>query len=204
MDIPVPPEQLREPYPSLFIPEPKMPEFLKDTFLDAESKLFNEDHHHLMDATFGVLWTNVTNEYKGNRVLASVEEGQPKGKSWGREKKEQQIEEWFGDFPDFIITIDSLEWMEFTNNQRCAILEHELYHCAQKKDEFGMPKFSKATGQPLFGIVGHDIEEFIGVVKRYGAYSDGLKQFNKAMNNAPKIPIDTIEGICGNCMKKVA
>nr|WP_271894430.1 putative metallopeptidase [Phyllobacterium sp. IY22] len=47
-------------------------------------------------------------------------------------------------------------------------MEHELYHAGQDRDSFGAPKFRKSTGLPVFILRGHDIEEFIGVVRRYG------------------------------------
>jgi hypothetical protein len=38
-------------------------------------------------------------------------------------------------------------------------------------DEFGCPKFNRQTGLPVFGMIGHDVEEFVGIVRRYGAGS---------------------------------
>lgn len=204
MKIPIPPSELTEKHYSQFIPEPDMPDFMMETFIDGSGELFNPDHAHLLDATFGVLWTNLENITKGRRILATVQEAEPNGRPWSKGLKEVQLQEWFTDIPTFMIIIDGVKWMEFSNLQRCAILEHELYHCAQKKDKYGIPKFHYETGLPLFTTVGHDVEEFIGVVKRYGAHSEGLKQMEKALNSKPELSIDSIEGVCGNCMKKVA
>lgn len=48
------------------------------------------------------------------------------------------------------------------------LVEHELYHITQATDDFGAPKFNK-EGQPVLKLRGHDVEEFVGVVRRYGA-----------------------------------
>jgi hypothetical protein len=73
-----------------------------------------------------------------------------------------QIIGWFGDVPDFIITIDAEYAMSCSDAEFCALIEHELYHAAQETDPFGAPKFRKSTGLPVFTLRGHDIEEFIG------------------------------------------
>jgi len=52
-------------------------------------------------------------------------------------------------------------------------LEHELYHIVQSVDEFGAPKFNRDTGMPTLTLRGHDVEEFVGVVRRYGARACG-------------------------------
>lgn len=204
MSIPTPPRELVSSYASQFLPDPDMPAFIHETFISDKGDLFNPDHQHLSYAEFGVLWTNVENKQKSRRIIATVQEAEPKGKPWGKQMKEVQLEEWFGDIPDFLITIDANIWMEFTNDQRCAVLEHELYHIRQATDEFGMPRFQSSTGRPMFKIVGHDVEEFIGVAQRYGAYSEELKQMKRALDTKPDIEIESIEGVCGTCMSKVA
>jgi hypothetical protein len=35
----------------------------------------------------------------------------------------------------------------------CALVEHELSHCGQERDEFGMPRFKKSTGLPAFSAL---------------------------------------------------
>ena len=81
--------------------------------------------------------------------------------------------DWFGMVPDFIITINAAWWLQASDVEACALVEHELYHCAQDSDEYWAPKFNKQTGRPVFTIRGHDVEEYIGVVRRYGADAAG-------------------------------
>lgn len=44
--------------------------------------------------------------------------------------------------------------------------------------------YSDHTGLPKHYLAGHDVEEFIGVVKRWGA-SENVKRMIKAANNPP-------------------
>ncbi|WP_414143867.1 putative metallopeptidase [Burkholderia territorii] len=48
------------------------------------------------------------------------------------------------------------------------MVEHELYHIGQRTDEFGAPAFMK-DGMPKLSIRGHDVEEFVGIVRSYDA-----------------------------------
>lgn len=84
----------------------------------------------------------------------------------------------------------------------CALVEHELYHCAQAVDEFGSPKFNAITERPIFAIKGHDIEEFVGVVRRYGigTVANG-KEFIEAAAREAEIAQADISQVCGNCGK---
>ena len=115
----------------------------------------------------------------------------------------QQIQEWFGDVPDFLITFHAGAAASMDDPSFCALVEHELYHCAQKLDDYGMPKFSQ-DGSPSFCIRGHDVEEFVGVVARYGADAAGVSAMVDAANAGPTIGRASIAGVCGTCLRAVA
>ncbi|NRP70767.1 hypothetical protein ILFOPFJJ_01649 [Ensifer psoraleae] len=85
-----------------------------------------------------------------------------------------------------------------------VLVEHELYHAAQETDAFGAPKFSKSTGRPIFTIRGHDVEEFVGVVRRYGADAAGVRAMVDAANQKPEIARVQIAHPCGTCQLRVA
>ena len=57
----------------------------------------------------------------------------------------------------------------------------------QALDEFGFPKFSSETGRPVFALKAHDVEEFEGVVSRYGAEASGVKEMVLAANKGQSI-----------------
>ncbi|WP_375178196.1 putative metallopeptidase [Sphingobium yanoikuyae] len=187
-----------------FMPAPEVLDWLRDTFLDEGSELFNVDHQHLRDAKLGVLWTNCDNSRAMRSVIGQAELMPPMAMGkWQRARAIQQVEEWFGDMPDFLITFSAPAAHGMDDASFCALVEHELYHCAQKMDQYGMPKF-KEDGTPSFAIRGHDVEEFVGVVARYGAIDPGVAAMVSVANHKPLIGAASIAGACGTCLRTAA
>lgn len=205
--IPTPPDELTDPYPPLFKPAPDLPGWIEAAFIDPESTLHNPDHRHLEHARLAVLWTNVENVTKGRRILGQAKIGEPSGSdTWSTGRQEQQLERWFGRVPDFLITLDSLYVTKNLSENPAAVLaliEHELYHCAQDTDKHGMPAFNRRTGRPKWTIRPHDIEEFVGVAKRYGAVTAEMAAFRDALENGPTVAPAAIQGVCGTCGHQV-
>jgi hypothetical protein len=189
-----------------FIPAPEIIQWARGTFIDEGATLENPEHAHLQNANIGALWTNVENAKRGRRVIGMAEPGMPQGAmgKWSRARAEFQVMQWFGRVPDFIITLDAHWWLQATDDEACALIEHELYHCAQDRDEWGAPRFSKQTGRPIFAMRRHDVEEFIGVVRRYGAGAAGVQAMVDAANAGPAIADVKIAQACGTCRLRVA
>lgn len=82
----------------------------------------------------------------------------------------------FGRTPDFLIVLDYTYWAEASALEREILCFHELRHARQAVDKFNVPKFDK-EGMPVWTIVGHDVEEFDDVVRRYGAHDHDLRRF---------------------------
>lgn len=185
-----------------FVPSPELDKFVRDNFLNENSPLYNPDHTHLLEAEIGYLWTNVPN-VKGMRMIAGTAEIPfYRGGKWQTARQRMQTVEWFGAIPDFIITLDANYCAEATDVDFCALVEHELYHCAQALDEFGSPKFNAITERPIFSIRSHDVEEFVGVVRRYGIGSTANgKEFIAAAAADPEIAPADVSQVCGNCGK---
>lgn len=196
-----PAELLDQMAPAMFLPSPELLEWVTSTFLDEGGALFNEDHAHLLGARLGFLWTNVPNARHGRKLIGQAEFRPPGGTmgKWQRARAQAQLYGWFGGELDFLITIDADYAAQADDTAFCALVEHELYHCGQQQDEFGMPKFSDSSGMPVFTMRGHDLEEFLGVVKRYGAYSDQLQAFVAAASDHPSIDTSFIAQACGTC-----
>jgi len=57
-----------------------------------------------------------------------------------------------------------------------------------ERDAFGAPKFKKSTGLPSFTLRGHDVEEFVGVVRRYGAAAAGVQAMIDAAAEGRRSP----------------
>lgn len=188
-----------------FIPAPDLLAWIRETFLDDASALYNRDHAHLQDAKLGILWTNCDNS-KNMRVVIGQAELMPPmamGK-WQRARAIQQVEEWFDGLPDFLLTFSAPAAIDMDDVSFCALVEHELYHCAQKLDKFGMPAFNQSTGKPVFAMRGHDVEQFVGVVERYGADAAGVSAMVEAAKRVPIVGRASIAGACGTCLRAVA
>lgn len=85
-----------------------------------------------------------------------------------------------GAVPDFLMVLDAGWWREADSTKRMALVHHELKHLAIATDAEGEKKFDD-DGNPVWGIVGHDIEEFQDTVARFGAWSPDIPAFAGAL-----------------------
>lgn len=186
-----------------FVPAIDLETWLRATFIDEDATLCNEDHAHLRYARIACLWTTVENSRNGRTIIGMAEFGQNIGGmgKWQKARAHQQIYEWFDYWPDFLLTFSASYADACSDAQFCALVEHELYHCGQERDEFGLPRFKKSTGGPAFTMRGHDVEEFVGVVKRYGADAAGVRDLIEAATHPPTVAVADISSACGSCQR---
>lgn len=180
--------------------------WIKETFLAEYSDLYNEDHEHLNsidppDISF--LWAYSTCKAKGRRVLGQTEKLMINVGGWKKNRQEVQLIEWFGDVPKYIITLDARVCQVMSDVDFCALVEHELYHIGQERNEEGELMRSASTGLPKLYLRGHDVEEFHGVVQRYGA-SESVQKMVDLANDGPTIRKANIAHACGTCLLKLA
>lgn len=190
------------PYTRL-IPADGVWQWVQANIIAESGHLHNPDHIHLADADIGVLWAANAFSKKGRTVLGQAEEVMFRAGGWQKARMEQQMYEWFGHKPDYIITLAGDFCLQCSDLEFCALIEHELYHIAQEVDEFGAPKFYRDSGLPKLCMRGHDVEEFIGVVRRYGASAD-VQELVEAANNPAEVAKINIARACGTCLMKLA
>lgn len=185
-----------------FAPAPELEQWARAVFIDDDGPLSNVDHQHLRDATLGFAWAAEENTRQGQRILGTSELMPPMAMGkWPRARAIAQMQDWFGHLPDFLVTIDIVAG-SFDDASFCALIEHELYHCAQQVDAFGFPKFHRETGDPIWGIRGHDVEEFVGVVARYGTEATGTSELVKAGSSKALVAVAQINHACGTCRER--
>lgn len=184
------------------VPANEVKEWLISQILSDTGILHNPDHSHLLDADIQFMCASSAFEKKGRYVLGQAEEVAMRAGGWQKARIEQQMHEWFDEVPKFIITLAADYCSQCSDLEFCALVEHELYHIAQATDEFGAPKFNK-EGQPVLNLRGHDVEEFVGVVRRYGA-SVEVQEMVDAANNPAEVAHLNIARACGNCMLRLA
>ena len=191
-----------KPYISL-IPANEVYEWIVSQVLMESGSLHNSDHFHLHAADICFMWASNAFDKKGRSVLGQAEEVMMRAGGWQKSRMEQQMYEWFGHIPKFIITLAADYCSQCSDLEFCALVEHELYHISQATDEFGAPKFNKETGMPTLKLRGHDVEEFVGVVRRYGA-SKEVQEMVDAANKPAEIAHLNIARACGTCLMKLA
>ena len=103
----------------------------RSSFINDDADLLNEDHAHLRTAHIGALWTNAPNGRHGLKIVGQAEMGLPPAGKWPRARIELQLQQCFGDVPDFVLTFDAEYASTCSDAEFCALVEHELYHSGQ-------------------------------------------------------------------------
>ncbi|MBM1198713.1 hypothetical protein GYM96_02835 [Pseudomonas fragi] len=207
MDRPLPPSSLLE-LPELsdlgirLTPAPEVWEWVQAEILSDTGSIHNPDHAHLLDADIRVMWASSSVEKQGRTVLGQAEQVVFRAGGWQKARMEQQMRDWFGEVPAFIITLAADYCAQCSDTDFCAIVEHELYHIAQDTNQYGEPAFTKEGG-PKLKLRGHDVEEFVGVVRRYGASPD-VQALVDAANSPAEVGKLNIARACGTCLLKSA
>jgi hypothetical protein len=199
---PMPPKEIFDPVGKLFHAAPDVLAWAQEQILKDGAPLYNEDHKHLEFADIAFMWAESGFVKAGRTVLGQCEEITFRCGLWQKGRQQQQMVEWFGHVPDYLITLDAKFCIECSDADFCALVEHELYHIGHLLDEYGQPAYGK-WGDPKLGIRGHDVEEFTGVVRRYGASADVAKMV-EAANKMPEVSKLNIARACGTCLLKSA
>ncbi len=135
-----------------------------------------DDHMHLYEGEAEVDFLLVAEEivFGSKQVLGMVHMPTVQGKLKG-------VFTWmllntFGRIPDFLVLLDKDYWRGEGDLAREILMFHEMCHMVHKEDRDGEPRYDE-SGRPVFGLVGHDVEEFSKTVARYGAYSPEIREF---------------------------
>ncbi|MGK3134861.1 putative metallopeptidase [Pantoea trifolii] len=183
------------------VPATGVHEWVIEQIISEDGVLHNPDHLHLLEADIAFLWAATAFTKQGRTVLGQAEEVMMRAGGWQKARMEQQLYDWFGRKPSFIITLAADYCLQCSDAEFCALVEHELYHVAQKVDDFGAPEFTR-DGLPKLCMRGHDVEEFTGVVRRYGASVEVQEMIDAASQPAEVAKLN-IARACGTCMLRL-
>ncbi len=153
-------------------PAPDLMNWVIANFLTIGGPLHNPDHDHIAELIhdneefLAFAWASSACMAKKRMVLGQCEKVLFNQGGWKKARQEQQMRDWFGYVPVYLITIDASYCDQATDRDFCALIEHELCHIGVERDEDGDPIISEMTGLPKHYLAGHDVEEFVGVVKR--------------------------------------
>jgi hypothetical protein len=172
----------------VFLAAPEIYEWLHNTILNPDHEWYNNDHSHLMDyrvSEISFLWAQNAYIKKNKVILGECEKVMMMAGGWKRERQEMWFKDTLGDVPTYLITLDANYCRDCTDAEFAALVEHELYHISHKADEFGDPAFTQ-DGKPQLEIVSHDVEEFFGVVRRYGG-DEAVRRMAELQDCDPQI-----------------
>jgi hypothetical protein len=174
-------------------------------YLTVDAELYNPDHDHIAELLhdneefLAFAWASQACTVKKQMVLGQCEKVMFNVGGWRKARQEQQMRDWFGFVPVYLITIDASFCEQTSDREFCALIEHELYHIGVERDAEGEIIYSDNTGLPKHFLAGHDVEEFIGVVKRHGA-SENVKRLVEVAKQAPFVSDLSITRCCGTCV----
>lgn len=192
-----PSEDVFPPWLNRFAGAPELSQWVRDTFLDMDSPLYNEEHAHLEDFDIGWIWAAKPAQNRQHLVWGQARIITTADSKWSQQMALAQLEDLLGRVPDAIVTICAEYARMCDDDAFCALIEHELYHFGHAEDENG-PRFNR-EGLPVIEIRGHDIEEFVGVVRRYGLVDGNMRAMAKALADGPEIGRANIAKACGTC-----
>lgn len=140
-------------------------------------ELIGAFHPHLADAKIAMAWRYKWSEDADGRLKL------------GQARKASDLDNALHGY-DFIILLnyEALNAAEFTDIQLTALIDHELMHCQVTVDEDGVEKRDE-HGRPVWRTRGHDVEEFVEIADRYGAWTCGLEKLAKAALAAKAAPL---------------
>ncbi len=195
---PLPPDEALDWFASpVFFPAPEVERWARAAFIDQGGSLYNESHAHLNLAEIGFLWTNCPYSRQMMPVSgqAQLVRPHPALSKWDKERQAYQLRQWFGREPDFVITLYAPYAAEADHWSFCALVEHELLHCSLRG-------YSR-EGKPLWAIKGHDVEEHVEIVERYGvgAAAGRTKDLVAAAKKKPTVGRAQVSAVCGTCLK---
>lgn len=186
-------------------PAPDLMNWVITNFLTIGGPLHNPDHDHIAELLhdneefLACAWASSACVAKKRMVLGQCEKVMFNQGGWKKARQEQQMRDWFGYVPVYLITIDASYCDQATDRDFCALIEHELYHIGVERDEDGEALYSDMTGLPKHYLAGHDVEEFVGVVKRWGA-DESVKRLLEVAKQAPFVSEVNISKCCGTCL----
>lgn len=205
MSRPMPPADLLESPFLILKPAPELWEWIQREVLVETGSIHNPEHSHLIDASVGVMWASSSFNKKGRSVLGQAEQLMIRAGGWQKARQEQQMREWFGEEPEFLITLAADYCAQCSDTDFARLVEHELMHIAHATDQYGAPKFTQ-EGLPKLFLRGHDVSEFISIVERYGVGApDGeLARMVEAAKTTPSVSSESIASACGTCLMRSA
>lgn len=125
-------------------------------------------HKNLAEARIEYVWRDKASKSKGRIVLAKARKVGGLN-AWLANASAGYTDAEAND-PLFVIEVAADMWERLSEEQRVALVDHELCHCWVEMD---------AEGNPELGTRGHDLEEFSCIVERHGLWKGDVDAFGR-------------------------
>lgn len=96
---------------AILAPAPELGVWAQEIILSEDGPLHNPDHAHLLDADICFLWASSAFAKRGRTVVGQAEQVMIRAGGWQKARQEQQLIEWFGHVPDFLITLGNAPFL---------------------------------------------------------------------------------------------
>lgn len=196
---PQPPPHLLEPGWEIE-PANELADWIKRVFIDEGGLLCNPRHEHLRHADIVCLWTNAEYVDGGVPIAATAELVRISGKPFQRVMTIDHLCMLFGRIPTHVLKFYAPAAAAASDATFCRRANHELCHCAQKKDKENQPAFDD-EGKPIWAMQRHDVEVFVEDVELFGldACNPNVRALVEAAGRAPLITGAQVAAACGSC-----
>lgn len=133
-------------------------------------------HAEIADAVVGLAWRKELKPDKDGHLVL------------GKCVKATDLQREFANY-DFIILLNQEVWEsgEFTDEKKCALMDHELCHATVASDEDGEKWDDR--GRKVWRTRKHDIEEFHCIIQRHGCYKRDLEHFAELLLKKKRTPL---------------
>lgn len=125
-----------------------------------------EDHKPLAEAQLVCVWRDKASKSKGKTVLAKARK--ISGLQAFIANAAAGLVDVDANEPFFVLEVAEDTWVLLDDNQRRALVDHELCHMVVGEDD---------DGEPVLALRGHDLEEFAAVVERHGFWKSDVARF---------------------------
>lgn len=169
--------------------KPKKPKKVNYVMIpDVESKPWNmlaemvaANHPHLTNAKITLVWRrSLKRDKDGLLVLGKCKKASDLDKETVLARSGKEC--------DFVIILNEEAWHDLSDEQREALIDHELCHAQVARDKDGIAKKDE-RGRTVYRSRKHDIEEFREIVERHGLYKKDLEEFVKAARKKRETPL---------------
>lgn len=143
--------------PEIFSPAPDAAKIAKD--------IIPKWHDHLKAAEIDFLFTPKEIRSKGRIVMAKTQKCSGLLEHYSK--------------ANFVITISFMQWIDLSEKQKIALIDHELCHCGLDVKE---------NGEASWVIIGHDVEEFNVVIERHGLWSKDVGEMAETIKQLKLFP----------------